>query len=509
MLRVVLIDDEDYFRNSLKKGIAWEAQGFTIIGDANNGRDGLYLITEQQPDLAIIDINMPIMTGLDLVKQLRHLGVSCKCILLTGHDEFKYAQQAVGLGVSEYILKPVDFVLLVESLQNVRQQIEKEQAESSYLQTLEQKHTQLMQQNFLKDLLLCQFFVDETDQIDYLQQLNVHISFRDFTVSVLSFPVHLSHQALSALQQIFSEESPSHYALVEMSPTEVCIISESVSYDTLQSRLLSLNQLQLDVFTGISACHSDMTEVSLAYQEASLCLKHKLTAAEPIVQYEKISSTIQAISPSFRQQFKQHLQNRNQTALEQDIKGFYLELEKTHTNYDTLIVSTLDLICMLFDTLSHSSHNQRFSFQTTDSIVHLIDHAQSIDQLWQNVWNLFKEQLQSEQEDKLSAVTNKTEQYILLNYSNPDLSIDFLAKQLFLNYSYLCYCFKRDKKITINEFITQTRMQHAKQLFDEGHKNVCHVAEAVGYHDAGYFSKCFKKAVGVSPKYYTEPSLSG
>ena len=101
--------------------------GFQITGDANNGRDGFRLICDKQPDIAVIDINMPLINGLELIEKLRKEQIPCKCILLTGYSDFKYAQQAIRLNVSEYILKPVDFSLLTESLNNLKQEISQDQ----------------------------------------------------------------------------------------------------------------------------------------------------------------------------------------------------------------------------------------------------------------------------------------------------------------------------------------------------------------------------------------------
>mgnify|MGYP000812765380 CR=1 FL=1 len=78
MLQVVLIDDEYFFRNSLKRAIPWGELGFQIIGDANNGRDGYRLICDKHPDIAIIDINMPLITGLELIEMVRREQISCK-----------------------------------------------------------------------------------------------------------------------------------------------------------------------------------------------------------------------------------------------------------------------------------------------------------------------------------------------------------------------------------------------------------------------------------------------
>lgn len=97
MLKVVLVDDEYYFRRSLLNNIDWAADGFEVVGDANNGRTAFELITQTQPDIAVIDINMPEYNGLELIEKLQDTGVNCKYVILSGYDEFRFAQQAIRL----------------------------------------------------------------------------------------------------------------------------------------------------------------------------------------------------------------------------------------------------------------------------------------------------------------------------------------------------------------------------------------------------------------------------
>ena len=106
MLKAVLIDDEYYERLSLKNTIPWKELGIQIIGEANNGLTALDIICKSLPDIAVIDINMPKLNGIELITKLNESNISCQYIILTGYDEFKYAQQAISLNVSDYILNP-------------------------------------------------------------------------------------------------------------------------------------------------------------------------------------------------------------------------------------------------------------------------------------------------------------------------------------------------------------------------------------------------------------------
>ena len=148
MARFVIIDDEYYFRQSLKVILSETELDIECVGEANNGEAGLSLISQASPDFAIVDINMPVLGGLEMIQQYVQTGASCHFILLTGYAEFAYAKQAVGIGVDDYILKPVDPEELVEAIQRTLQAIE---AQNSVQQKMNR-----MQRNILfQNLFLC------------------------------------------------------------------------------------------------------------------------------------------------------------------------------------------------------------------------------------------------------------------------------------------------------------------------------------------------------------------
>ena len=108
MQTIVIVDDEYYFRQAIKRYLSeWEDE-YRFIGETRNGKEGLELIRQLQPDIVLMDINMPVMSGLDVVQALlnRDAGekLQSKIILLTGYGEFEYAQKAIRLGVFEYLL---------------------------------------------------------------------------------------------------------------------------------------------------------------------------------------------------------------------------------------------------------------------------------------------------------------------------------------------------------------------------------------------------------------------
>lgn len=125
MIRTVIIEDEALIRKSLCKLVSESSLGFDVIGEGANGVEGLHLAKSDYPDLIITDIKMPLMSGLELIKNVKSHGIHCEFIILSGYGDFSYAQEAIHYGVSDYLLKPIRPEELMQTLHKVKLEIEK------------------------------------------------------------------------------------------------------------------------------------------------------------------------------------------------------------------------------------------------------------------------------------------------------------------------------------------------------------------------------------------------
>ena len=116
MLKIFLAEDEVVVRETIKRMIPWEELGFELVGEAADGEMALPLLIRQQPDLLITDIKMPFMDGLTLARLAKKEIPGLKVVILSGYDDFNYAKQAIGIGVEDYLLKPITKNALIERL---------------------------------------------------------------------------------------------------------------------------------------------------------------------------------------------------------------------------------------------------------------------------------------------------------------------------------------------------------------------------------------------------------
>ena len=132
MLRTFLAEDEIVVRENIKKMVPWEQYGFELVGEASDGEMALPLIKKLKPDLLITDIKMPFMDGLTLCKVVKKEFPDIKIVILSGYDDFNYAKEAIGIGVEDYLLKPITKNAFLERLCEIRSRYEHEKSQREY-----------------------------------------------------------------------------------------------------------------------------------------------------------------------------------------------------------------------------------------------------------------------------------------------------------------------------------------------------------------------------------------
>src|SRR5215217_4187935 len=166
--KVFLVEDEIVTREGIRDTVDWAAAGYQFCGEAPDGEIALPLIYERRPETVITDIKMPFMDGLQLCRILRETLPATKIIILSGHDEFKYAQEAIQIGVTEYLLKPIIPQELLAALRKVARQIDEEHQTSAHLHALQAQ--MVSQQSLLRERCLLDLVTGNSSAADFIEQ---------------------------------------------------------------------------------------------------------------------------------------------------------------------------------------------------------------------------------------------------------------------------------------------------------------------------------------------------
>ena len=176
MYKEVLIEDEIVIRENIRENFPWVENGILLVGEASDGETALQLIEDVNPQIVITDIKMPFLDGLDLSRIILSQMPWIKVIIMTGHDDFELAQQALKIGVSDYLLKPVGMEELKASLHSVIQRIDDERAHLENIERLQTEmeiNKQFLQKEFLSNLIAGALSVSEI--FDTATTLNIAI----------------------------------------------------------------------------------------------------------------------------------------------------------------------------------------------------------------------------------------------------------------------------------------------------------------------------------------------
>lgn len=145
MLKVFLVEDEKIMREGIKNNIDWEKEGFSFVGDAGDEELAYPLIQKTQPDILITDIKMPFMDGLELSRLVKQEMPNIKIIILSGYDEFDYAKEAISIGITDYLVKPLSGAQLLEAVKAVGEKVKEDKRQQEFLEIFERERQENIQ----------------------------------------------------------------------------------------------------------------------------------------------------------------------------------------------------------------------------------------------------------------------------------------------------------------------------------------------------------------------------
>nr|WP_020620566.1 response regulator [Paenibacillus daejeonensis] len=530
MYTVLIVDDEYYFRQALKVSLPWAELGLQLIGEAKNGEDALELMRNLHPDIIMVDINMPIMDGLTFIAKARSEGFHSKFIVLTGHSEFTYAKHAIQLGVSNYVLKPIDAEEIQSSLNEMKQLINHERHAKLELDDLKKQAVEkasLQRTQALNDWLLGN--LDPEHQDELLLSLGIDTQSTSYRTAVIelagserdspsglqdkaamrrSLP-SLVHQLIDptlAYEGFFNEKG--QFALIfgvkDKNMDDIGGLCQSIG-----ARMAEDNGWAYTI--GLGNGHDGMEAVSDSYKEALYALKHRyLLGGNRVIEYSHITRSVMRVnlySMDKRSSLLKSMRTGNALEVEAWLSEFFDHARLQHASLDMLLVAGFEIYSTCLEFLEETSQDihEIVQSQSEPDLFGLIERMDSLGEFEDWIRSLISKMIvhvHAKKTSRSAVIVEEVKSYITTHYRNEELKIEDIARGVHMNYTHLCYVFKKETSTTINDYLTQIRMQKAKELFDQGYIIVQDVASRVGYSDANYFGKCYKKYSGITPSKY-------
>ncbi|MFC4597376.1 response regulator [Cohnella hongkongensis] len=528
MYKIMLVDDEAGVREGIRERIAWHEHGFECVGDCENGMDAIEAAELLKPDVVLTDINMPFMDGLELTRQLAERMPWTKVVILTGYDDFDYAQQAVKLQVKDFILKPITASELIAVLESLKQELDEAKDRRENLVRLERQLREslpALKERFLERMVSTSIGLGEMTQRMAYFGLNLpgpeyvvlaadadHFggAAPDADRELLRFALH------NIVQEIADRETASAVFRSREEKT-VCILSggpDDRLFDRAQAVAEEIRRsvetyLRFTVTIGIGLPVAGLADVRQSYRSAVAALDYRILLGTnrviSISDLEGRRHRSAEMTGDWEKRLVVGVKTGSREETEQAIKAIVEELKQATPSIEQVYIRIQKLIVSLLHALEESGGGDPFGdavnpitevyrFKTLDEI------ERWLKELCENSIRLLAEK----RSDMTRNLMAKAEAYIREHFPDPSLSLKTVCEIVHMSNSYFSAMFKARTGKTFVEYLTSQRVEKAKELLATTDMKSYEIASEVGYADPHYFSVLFKKATGDTPTEYRQ-----
>ncbi|GIN72591.1 DNA-binding response regulator [Bacillus sp. J14TS2] len=503
MRKLLIIDDEPIIQEGLKHVIPWDEFGYEICDVGINGRDGLNKIRIHQPDLVMLDIRMPGLSGIDIISQLKKENFTTKFIILTAYSSFSYAKKLMGLGIEHYLLKPIVETELIQVLGK----IEQERIEEQKLQDQLASYNKLNEEWTLRALL-------EGKQDDLDEPLLRELKGKELQLVRICGDLKQSNN--SWLKEKVAENTE-HIKLIRKDDFDhLLFIQNSPVFMKLflakMRKVFRENGNQTIVLLIASVIDRPEALFTAYKQIKELRNFHFCFSEKQILHYQEFTTCTKVMKKPDEGQNRRKLYHYIEFGDKRNIKKIVSELElyyrTSHFSKERIKLELFEWCVSLFDFIQENYLDINIVDKNVwENKINSQINLQSIMQLIVNELLLISESLHGGSPTK-GHIVDKVKEYIHI-YFNEDISLKYVANLFHYNSAYLGKLFKKETGEYFNVYLHQVRIYKAKELLMSDKYKVNEISRLVGYSNADYFYKNFKQYENMSPKEYQMKQRKG
>ncbi|NBD24145.1 response regulator transcription factor [Paenibacillus glycinis] len=536
MYKVMIVDDEWLVRQGLRQTIPWREMGCEVVAEALDGEEALALATLHEPDIVLTDIRMPRMDGLELARRIKRTHPEIKTIFLTGFDDFHYARQALQTGAFDIVLKPTDPAEIRRILQAAMASIAEDRSRSSYTLNLERRvrtSEPLLTEKIFFDLLM-----NRADKESLQLLLDVRgngpSAFDSFRVVLFKTPGTGAPRGTAGTtgtaeagepagaresEDAAGPEAQSAFAalkdrLLEAALTPFIPLGQEinavvVSAAGAEELAAAPGTLPAEVPSlSLSSVHRGLQSVATAYEEASFAMRFNFGLGRgPVVRYEAIVAEAQSHHPAewSETEVLGMIKWDNAAAIRAKTRSWHMTLLRQSAGSETalrhqmlqLMFGLYALLMRHFWELGCLPDTKSFleSASRADSPETMLRWIEAVCCEVQAAYLLSKQQGKTEFDNVMDYING---------HFHKELSMHDLASGLHMSESHFSRIFKKKIGKNFLEYITDLRMEKARDMLLHSDLRVYEVSLAVGYQDARYFSQLFRKVTGETPSDYRQ-----
>ncbi|MCD8153716.1 MAG: response regulator transcription factor [Clostridiales bacterium] len=536
MLKIFLVEDETIIREGLRAIIPWQQYGYDFAGEAGDGEEALPLIRKVKPDVLITDIRMPFMDGLALSKIVSRELPDTKIIIVSGYDDFEYAREAMHIGVKQYLLKPITKTMLIKTLQEVRESIDSEQEQKNYLEKFRsemQEYDQFSRRRFFEKLVAGALSVEEIYERARELNLEIHAQCYNLVLYSIQNESRDSEQLAVAEEEltrffgqypeflVFRWNFTTYAVLVKGEPVQVENFTARC-VETIQEKLTRFSADEAAWYVAVGEPIQRLSALSGSFSELSRILSYRhLMPGQHILTRE----TVRQMQPGDEESSLKNLDMNKidpgillgflQNGAPEEVPEFVSEyVDSLKEPVQSRLFSQYLMLNVRFTALSYVEGlgcSQEEFLEDLD-VMAMIGRNVSIRELKEYFAAVLTRALELRERESRSQhkdIIRQAVEYIDQNYTDENISLKDVAAHTNVSANYLSAVFSQEMRRTFVEYLTEKRMEKAKELLRQTDRRSAEIAGLVGYKDPHYFSFVFRKTQGCTPRDYRAGGRKG
>ena len=532
-IKVFLVEDEMVIRRGIKNSIDWEKEGYIFCGEASDGELAYPMIIKEKPDILITDIRMPIMDGLELCKLVKKELPNIKILILSGYDEFDYAKEAIRLGVTEYLLKPISSGKLLEALNGVSESIRREKEDKDlvrkYMEEM-RENTEHEKQKFFEQMIAGNLSMADALETGKKYEMNLSagmynlLLFR-FTLGeenrksgeLLGEAEYAIEKLTERLEYVFEfQRGVEGWAFLLMADNEEQM-SERVKELSKDLEEIMKNYSTIAYFGGIGQPVARLRELEESFREAERALAARFTmelnriiSVEDIRMAQNVDTLDDIEITSFgeiektRTMLEKFLNNGAEDEIDEFVDVYINELPEENLKSVLMrqyIIMDAYIVMMSFCEKIEGIEGEMQA--QSEELKNSMKTIQTLEEIKNYIRMLLKKIIgvrDTISGRRYSDIIEIAKDQIRKTYMSDEISLNTIAAEVGMSPSYFSSIFSKEMGKTFVEYLTEIRMDRAKELLMCSSMKTSEIGYEVGYKDPHYFSYIFKKTQNCTPK---------
>lgn len=532
-IKVFLVGDEMVIRRGIKNSIDWEKEGYIFCGEASDGELAYPMIIKEKPDILITDIRMPFMDGLELCKLVKKELPNIKILILSGYDEFDYAKEAIRLGVTEYLLKPISSGKLLEALNWVSESIRREKEDKDlvrkYMEEM-RENTEHEKQKFFEQMIAGNLSMADALETGKKYEMNLSagmynlLLFR-FTLGeenrksgeLLGEAEYAIEKLTERLEYVFEfQRGVEGWAFLLMADNEEQM-SERVKELSKDLEEIMKNYSTIAYFGGIGQPVARLRELEESFREAERALAARFTmelnriiSVEDIRMAQNVDTLDDIEITSFgeiektRTMLEKFLNNGAEDEIDEFVDVYINELPEENLKSVLMrqyIIMDAYIVMMSFCEKIEGIEGEMQA--QSEELKNSMKTIQTLEEIKNYIRMLLKKIIgvrDTISGRRYSDIIEIAKDQIRKTYMSDEISLNTIAAEVGMSPSYFSSIFSKEMGKTFVEYLTEIRMDRAKELLMCSSMKTSEIGYEVGYKDPHYFSYIFKKTQNCTPK---------